>query len=170
MACVGWEVAEGDPGETGVVTWPGRRPSRPLQNLQHPPHPRPPKLALNESERAVVTWVAGESGGMAPLEYLSPGLPRDKLSPVWTSTGGRLGTSSFPNLLLDIHPSGIHEHLRSQNRLWCLSPVLRVEHPPESIGLNILRARPTEPAANSTSWQSGGTRGSCGLSRPRTEP
>ena len=32
------------------------------------PHPRPTKLALNESEGSVVTWVAGESGGMAPLE------------------------------------------------------------------------------------------------------
>ena len=32
------------------------------------PHPRPPKLALNECESTVVTWVARESGGMAPLE------------------------------------------------------------------------------------------------------
>ena len=89
-----------------------------------PPHPQPPKLALYECERAVVTRVAGESGGMAPLEYLSPGLPRNELSPIWTSTGGRLGTSSFPNLLLDIHPGGTHEHFRAQDGLRRLHPVL----------------------------------------------
>ena len=78
---------------------------------------------------------------MAPLEYLSPGLARDELSPVRTSTGGCLGTGSFPNLLLDIHPGGVNEHLWPQDGLQGLSPVLWVKHPRQGVRLGVLRAR-----------------------------
>ena len=77
--------------------------------------------------RLLPRW-AGESGGMASLEYLSPGLPGNELSPVWTSTGGCLGTCSFPNLPLNIHPDGAHKHFWVQDGFWRLDPVLRVEN------------------------------------------
>ena len=99
---------------------------------------------------------------MTPLEYLSPGLPGNELSPIWTSTGGCLGTRSFPNLPLDIHPDDVNEYLRAQNGL---NPVLQLKHSGESVRLKCFlsqvgrpsesqtsrRIKPTEPGVSSTS-------------------
>ena len=63
--------------------------SRDINNIL--PHPRPPKPAQDKREGTIVTWVAGESGRMAPLEYVCPGLPRNVLP-----TGHPLGAASVP--------------------------------------------------------------------------
>ena len=55
------------------------------------------------------------------------GLPGDKLSPIWTSAGGCLGTRSFPDLPLDVHPNHVQEHLRVQDGLRRLDPVIRLK-------------------------------------------
>ena len=97
------------------------------------PHPRPPKPALYKSQSAGITWVAGESGGVAPLEYLCPGMPGNILSPI--------GPRCFPNLPLDAHLHRVDEDLRPQVGLQSLRPFIVLKISGESVRLNVFRAR-----------------------------
>ena len=103
------------------------------------PHPRPPKLALYKS--AGITWVAGESGGVAPLEYLCPGLPVNILSPIRASAGCCLGPRCFPDLPLDPHLHRVGEDLWPQVGLRSLGPVIVLKVSGESVRLNVFQAR-----------------------------
>ena len=81
-------------------------------------HGGPPKTLTEESKCTMYPWVAGQTGGVGPLEHLGTHRVRDKQTVGRTGTWVWLGGLGLTNLGLNLPGDSGHDTGGRQNGLW----------------------------------------------------